>query len=328
MFTSYTRIFGCLLGTISIFWIPANCKGQVVLSHTYAFGDSLTRNEQIHHFFLGKSYEDYGPDPVEGMFKQLSKPGDRLYCYARFGACSDAVLRQIKKYDEARRMGKVPAGTFFSLEAGANNLFASRNLKRISGAAPGEDSDADAIINQIISHIRQGVDILKKTKQATIVVWTVPDVTLTPLMKNDKYELGLGSKELKNIRLHVCRLNGEIKKMQSEGVNILDAHSLLNRLVAGETLAGLFRASDEPLRNSNGVAAVNACAGCCLVALSNYVSEFKRTEQPQELFADFIHPTAKVNKLVTQELVVTLGRMKSNQMSLPNPASDLLVNAE
>lgn len=329
MSTSYTKMLLGILGITSVFWVPTHCKGQVVLAHTYAFGDSLTRNEQLHHFFLGKSYKDYGPDPVEGMFKQLAKPGDRLHCHAQFGACSDAVLRQIKRYDEARRQGKMPAGTFFSLEAGANNLFASMNLKRISGAAPGEDVEADKIVNQIIRDIRQGVKILKQTKNATIVVWTVPDVTLTPLMKNDEYELGLSSKELQNIRLHVCRLNGEIKKLQGESrVNILDAHSLLNRLVAGETFAELFRASDKPLRSSNAVAALDARAGCCLVALSNYVRKFKQTEKPQELFADFIHPTAKVNKLVTRELVVTLRRMEKNQMLAANSATDLLVNAE
>ena len=283
------------------------CSGQVCFKYTYAFGDSLTHNDLVHIFFEGAKFEDYGADPVEGLFNRCSKPGDKLYCYARMAAYSGAILKQVKKYERLRLKGKTPNGTFFSLEAGGNDLLYVHNLKRLASAGPGENARADATIDRIADDIREGIEILKRTPNATIVVWTVPDITITPMVKDNWQNLELNETQLSNVRLHIQRLNREIKKMADDSqVNLLDTHSIFNRLAVESTLDQTGQLLQVSMHQTVRRTAVNFPVIACSLKTVEKVNARPNTKStPVELFADIVHPNAAVNEVVTQELVAT-----------------------
>ena len=290
--------------------VSTKCSGQISFKHTYAFGDSLTHNDHLHIFFEHVQYEDYGADPVEGLFNYCAKPGDKLHCYARLAAYSSAILKQVKKYERLRLKGKTPNGTFFSLEAGGNDLLYVHNLKLLSNARPGENARADATIDRIAGDIREGIEILKRTPNATIVVWTVPDITITPMVKDNWQNLELNETQLSNVRLHIQRLNREIKKMADDSrVNLLDTHSIFNRLAVESTLDQTGQLLQISMHQAVRRTAINFPVIACSVKSVEKVNKRPNTkDNPVELFADIVHPNAAVNEVVTQELVATFAK--------------------
>ena len=306
--SQYFQRFALILSVFAIAMGSSNCVGQISFRHTYAFGDSLTHNDLVHVFFEGVKYQDYGADPIEGLFNQCSQPGDKLHCYARLSAYSCAILKQVKKYERNRSRGKTPRGTFFSLEAGGNDLLYVHNLKRLANSVPGDDKRADAIVDRIVSNIREGVNILKRTPDAKIVVWTVPDITVTPMVKDDCHNLDLNEQQLSNVRLHIHRLNAEIKTLSDEPrVSILDTHAIFNRLAVQSTLHQSNLLVHTTLNDMARRTAVNfPVIACGLKTIAKDKMEFVHQDKPVELFADLIHPNAAVNQIVTQHLVKTL----------------------
>lgn len=320
--------FALILSVFAIAMGSSKCVGQISFKHTYAFGDSLTHNDLVHVFFEGVKYQDYGADPIEGLFNQCSQPGDKLHCYARLSSYSCAILKQVKKYERNRARGKTPNGTFFSLQAGGNDLLYVHNLKRLADSVPGDDKRADAIVDRIVSNIREGVNILKRTPAAKIVVWTVPDITVTPMVKDDWQNLDLNEQQLSNVRLHIHRLNDEIKKLSDEPrVNILDIHAIFNRLVVQSTLHQsnmlLHTTLDDVARRT----AVNfPVIACGLKTVESRQQQLNIEQTPVELFADLIHPNAAVNQVVTQHLVETLA--ETSQPINARPSDSLLASNE
>ncbi|MBL8815497.1 MAG: hypothetical protein JNL58_05675 [Planctomyces sp.] len=214
-----------VLSLLVVFWAfeSTALQAQVRTSQAVSFGDSLTDNEDLDLVF-GTPASIYGADPFEAMFNKASFPGDQLTNYAVLGSTSEQVFQQVQAYAEARKSRLVPRSTLVSIQGGANDFLAPENIAVLASAAPGESRKADAIINRIRQNLVRSVQTIQRVDHAQIVVWTVPDVTLSP------YGLFYlpGDEGAANIRAHINRLNRFIRGMECRrSIAVLDLSSLL-----------------------------------------------------------------------------------------------------
>lgn len=214
-----------VLTLLAVFWAvgSADLYGQLRTQRCVSFGDSLTDNEDLYLIF-GTSASIYGADPFEAMFNKAAYRGDQLTNYAVLGSTSKQVLEQVQSYAKARKAGLIPRATLVSIQGGANDLLDPQNIAILASAAPGESREADAIVNRIRQQLVQSVQTIQRVDRAQIVVWTVPDVTMTP------YGLFYlpGDEGAANISSHINRLNSFIRSMECRrNIAVLDLSSLL-----------------------------------------------------------------------------------------------------
>jgi phospholipase/lecithinase/hemolysin len=250
---------------------------QINTSQVYTFGDSLTDNDYLYLFF-GTPPEIYGADPMQLAFEKAAEPGDQLTNFAVLGSRSYEVLAQVQAYQEGRDAGILPAATLVSLQAGGNDFIdlqnGSTNLILLASAAPGENEVVDQIVKDAKKNLLHCLQILQRGDRPQVVLWTTPDVSLTPYVLS----LGFSSEQLANIRAHSERLNNVLRAISRQSnVALLDSSALLTELtVDPPTVLGV-------------------------------------TIQPTPLFgfgtaqfADPIHPTAVVNGFVANEAILQM----------------------
>lgn len=181
---------------------------QVETHRPSSFGDSLTDNDFLYWIF-NTDPEIYGADPFEAMFDKASRPEDQLNNYAILGSTSADVLQQIKIYAIARLAKTIDRSTLVSIQGGGNDFLDPENLMLLAAAAPGDSDEADSIVNCVRQNLMKSVQTIKTIDRAQVIVWTVPDVTLTPYA----YYIGLDGIAANNVRLHIERLNHFIRGM-------------------------------------------------------------------------------------------------------------------
>jgi phospholipase/lecithinase/hemolysin len=241
---------------------------QVETYRSSSFGDSLTDNDSLYWLF-GTDPAIYGADPFEAMFNKAAGTGDQLANYAILGSTSADVLLQIQAYAAARDANAIQRSTLVSIQAGGNDFLDPENLMFLAAAPPGESDAADAIVNGIRQNLMRSVQAIKKVDEAQVIVWTVPDVTLTPYAQF----IGLGGVAAENVRLHMERLNHFIRGMAHRNqIAVLDISSVLT--------AAIF---NPPV-----------IAG---VPLEYYGVTWA-------IFADPLHPTAVANGITANMLII------------------------
>lgn len=241
---------------------------QVDTHRSSSFGDSLTDNEYLYLYF--DAYPElYGADPFEAMFGKAATSGDQLNNYAVLGSNSADVLLQIKTYAAARAAKTVERSTLVSIQAGGNDFLDPANLMYLAMAAPGESRKADAIVNRIRQNLMKSVQTIKRVDKAQVIVWTVPDVTLTPYWL---FFIDLDDVAAENVRLHIERLNRFIRGMgRRKEIAVLDISSVFTSAIFDPpVIAGV------PLEYFGGLAAI---------------------------FADPLHPTAVANGITANALI-------------------------
>ncbi len=244
---------------------------QVETYRSSSFGDSLTDNDSLYWLF-GTDPAIYGADPFEAMFNKAAGTGDQLANYAILGSTSADVLLQIQAYAAARDANAIERSTLVSIQAGANDFLDPENLAFLAAAPPGESDAADAIVNGIRQNLVRSVQAIKKIDKAQVIVWTVPDVTLTP------YGLYYGPQGIaaENVRLHIERLNHFIRGMNHrKQIAVLDISSILT--------AAIF---NPPV-----------IAGVPLVPPPYFGFSYA-------IFADPLHPTAVSNGITANMLII------------------------
>jgi lysophospholipase L1-like esterase len=178
-----------------ILFLRTAAFGQANLANVVTFGDSLTHNDML-GLFSGSPQDMYGADPMEAVFNKGAAPEDHLARYAIGGSQSDQITLQIGLYQVNRRFGRQDSATLFNLEIGGNDIL--DHIKLLASSAPGTNPSADAVINNLIENILKDLLYLRKIdQQAQFVLWTVPDVLLTPMLW-DSFD----STEMDNIRAH------------------------------------------------------------------------------------------------------------------------------
>jgi len=225
-----TQMFRCLTVVSMVLVSVATGQAQINTTQVYTFGDSLTDNEYLYLFF-GTPPEIYGTDPMELAFDKAAGPGDQLTNFAVLGSRTSEVLDQIEEYERGRAAGEIPAATLVSLQACGNDLIdlqnSSANLFLLASAAPGKNRAADKVIKDATKNLRSSIQLLQRQGRPQIVLWTTPDVSLSPYVLS----LGFTDEQLQNIRAHNSKLNKAIRAMgRRKNIAILDVAELQQAL--------------------------------------------------------------------------------------------------
>ncbi len=273
------QTFRFLTSLLIVLSVVVTGHAQINTSQVYTFGDSLTDNEFVYLFF-GTPPEIYGTDPMELAFEKAAAPGDQLTNFAVLGSRTFEVLEQVMEYQRGRAARILPAATLVSLQAGGNDLIdlqnGSANLFLLASAAPGENRVVDNIVKDAKKNLLTCVQILKRSGRPQIVLWTAPDITLTPYVLS----LGFSSEQLDNIRAHIERLNRFLRAISCQSnIALLDSSALLT----GFTMA-------PPIVMGVSIQPTPAFGFA--------------TAQ----FADPIHPTAVINGFVANEMIFQMNR--------------------
>lgn len=139
-------------------------------------------------------------------------------------------------------------------------------------------------MNRIRQNLMKSVQAIKKVDKAQVIVWTVPDVTLTP------YALYYGPHGVaaQNVRLHIERVNHFIRGMgHRKEIAVLDISSILT--------AAIF---DPPV-----------IAGVELVPPPAFGFSYA-------VFADLLHPTAVSNGITANMLIIQANRTFDDSIPL------------
>jgi phospholipase/lecithinase/hemolysin len=169
----------------------------------------------------------YGKDPIHAVFSRGAASGNELWEYAVAGSESDHLAIQIGVYEGRRELGLQDKATLFSLEIGGNDIVNNDDL--LAAHAPGEDSSADEVMDNIIRNIRNGWKRLRSSHpEAQFVIWTITDTTRAPRLRNS-----LTREEASNIRAHTQRANAYIRSLgQNAPVLVFDLYAVARRLIA------------------------------------------------------------------------------------------------
>jgi len=247
--------------------VPA-AFGQADFTDTVTFGDSLTHNDLL-WLYYGNPPDLYEADPMEAVFDKGAAAGDDLTSYAVAGSESKDVELQIDLYFFNRLIQSQDQATLFGFEIGGNDVLNSIGL--LAANPPGQNPSADAVIDGIIANMKSDLFLLRRThKKARFVVWTIPDVTLTPGLWNS-----LSPGEVANVRAHLERVNTLIRSLDAlPYAVVLDLYTLLEITVANPPVLFGHQLVPPP-------------------AHGDY----------DDLFADEIHPTAVSNALIANAVV-------------------------
>lgn len=260
---------------VSLFLLPSSFGWtQVDTTSSVSFGDSLTDNESLFLLF-GTDPAIYGADPIEAVFDKAAMESDQLTNYAVLGSTSVQVLDQVISYASDRLLGNVPRGTLISMQGGGNDFLTEEVLLALAAVPPGESEFADGIVNEIRGNLMTSLLILRVVdRKASIVLWTVPDVTLTPYVLS----FGLDAESQSNVRLHIERLNRGIRRLaRSRRIAVLDVASVLTAVtIAPPTILGVSLFPTPAFGFATAI------------------------------FADPIHPTAVSNAILANELIERL----------------------
>lgn len=249
--------------------------GDVNLSHVVTFGDSLTDNQTILPRYTGLPPTLYGHDPMQLVFDKNGLPGNELSDYAVAGFTSSNVGLQIDLYQFNIFFGFEQRATLFQLEMGGNDLLNNDSL--LYNNAPGTNGSADRVITNLIRNWRVYAQDLASTarRDARAVVWTIPDITLTP-----RYWQTLSQQQEANLRAHTQRANRFIRSLgRFDNVVVLDLWAILREIVADPPRLGEVQLLGPPHHG-----------------------------ETFHLFADEIHPTAVSNALIANEIIALMNQ--------------------
>lgn len=258
---------------------PQAAAQELDFEHCICFGDSLTNND-----FLGLVYfraqSLYGKDPFEAVFAKARSGGDTLNSYAVAGATSAQLALQIDTYEFLELIFLAPSATLFNIEIGGNDFLDNKSL--LGAHPPGTNANADAVVDRFLNRLEGQLKRLANRKGVELVLWTVPDITITP----DGLAT-LNPTQATNIRGHLKRANDRIRSFRNRPrVAVLDFVPLQRFVVAnppeiqGNTLVPPPSEGDY-----------------------------------DDLHADDVHPTAVANALIANAMIQLLN--DKFQVSIP-----------
>ncbi len=273
---SLRSAFRISLYCICLFTTTNQAFCQTNTTRAYSFGDSLTDNTYAYLFFPDLPLDPtiYGADPFEAVFNKAAVEGDLLEDFAIAGSTSADVLAAVEYYVAARSAGAIEPATLVSVQGGGNDFLTVSNLFALGSAAPGESEAIDQIVDGVKNNLMKAMRLLRKSDQPQIIVWTVPDVTLTPYILS----FGLDATTSANVRAHIERLNNFIRAQGNRpDVAVLDASYVFNAVTF------------QPL-----------------VILNVELFPTPYFGFATAIFADPIHPTAVGNGLLANDLIQSL----------------------
>ena len=207
----------CLLG----FFIISPAFGQTDFTDMVTFGDSLTHNDLL-GWVYGNPQDMYGKDAMESAFSKGASTGDELTNYAVAGSESDHVEIQVYLYEFFKLIGLQDKATLIGFEIGGNDIL--NNIDLLAHAGPGEYPAADAVIDNLLTNMRKDLlRLYQSHPEAQFILWTLPDVTLTPRLWYDLTEI-----EVANVQAHIKRINRSIRSLRrNPSFIVFDLYTLM-----------------------------------------------------------------------------------------------------
>lgn len=261
---------------LTVLILAADGGAQISFSSTVCFGDSLTDNTRVPKKWRVR----YGRDPVELVFNRGKKEGDKLTVLARGGSTSADIGRQFAHYLAMVKARKIPEATLVSYQTGGNDLVFF--MWMLKGKPPGKSRLADLFIKRLIKANKEHLDLATRyVPTAHLLVWTLPDVTLTPALHK------LPADQKKNLRAHVGKVNDALRKRAKASANItlLDLDVIWNRLKNDPPLIAGRKPAFPP-----------------------------RFGDPDCVFADPIHPSAACNAFIANHAIGLLAKKAPRPM--------------
>jgi phospholipase/lecithinase/hemolysin len=262
-------VTGLLFLIVSYTASPSHAAAR--FTRVVTFGDSLTHNDVL-HLRSRLPRKMYGKDPMEAVFRKGMARGEKLRNFAVAGSfaveSSDHPLniaRQVDVYEFLLFIGRQKEATFVSFEIGGNDI-----INDIQFLVSADEPQGERLINDIIADIEDSwLRLRNLLPNAQFLIWTVPDVTLTPKLSD------LSDVEAANVRAHIERVNLFISSLAVDHrVLVFDHYTIMQELVAVPPVV----------------------AGQVLVPPPE-------NGHFNDLFADNRHPTAVSNALVANEMI-------------------------
>ncbi len=215
-----------VLSWVLVLFVAPAAMSQADLSEVVTFGDSLTHNDLLWTYY-GNPKDLYGKDPMEAAWSKGAVSGDTITNYAVAGSESSELDLQVDLFLFLELIGTQDRATLFNVEIGGNDVL--NNINLLATYPPGQNSSADAVIDGIINNLKDALVLLRTTHwDAQFVVWTVPDVTVTPDQWNH-----LDPTQIGNVRAHLERVNSKIRWLDNlPFVVVFDTYNLLQMAVA------------------------------------------------------------------------------------------------
>lgn len=257
-----------MIASVVALGVSSLAQAQANFDQMVTFGDSLTHNDLL-WLVYGSSPDLYGNDPNQAVFNKARLSGDDLDSYAIAGSESDDVVVQIDLYDFSRLIGLQDRATMLGFEIGGNDFLNNDSL--LASAAPGENAQADAVVDNLLGNLRSDlIGLSANHPNVQLIIWTVPDIVITPENWGRFSPTGEA-----NIRAHLERVNRQIRRLDRfSNVVVFDLYAHQQDLLANPPV--LF---DVQLN------------------LPPAYGDF------DDLFADTIHPTAVANALMANEMI-------------------------
>lgn len=211
----------------------------------------------------------YGDDPIQALFNQGPCPDTTLDSYAVAGSESGHLGIQIDLYNVMLLVGTQEKADIIGFEIGGNDILNNDSL--LKSFPPDADENADKIMDDLIANIGNEISsLMSNHPKAKFILWTVPDVTITP----DQSPF-LTPEQMENIRAHTKRVNQFIMTYDVDrDVLVFNIYHLMQLAVA-----------NPPVLRGQKLIPPPAYAG------------------HDHLFADTIHPTAVSNALLANSMI-------------------------
>lgn len=268
------HVFNHILVIVTLLAVSiTNCFAQKAnFSEMVTFGDSLTHNDLL-GLYYGNPQDLYANDPFQCVFNKGASSGNILTNYAIAGSESSDVSLQIDVYEFLKLIGDQGKATLFGFEIGGNDIL--DNISLLAAYPPGQNADADAVIDSIKNNIKSDLLRLANShKGVEFIIWTIPDVTYTP---DQWYNLNETQKQ--NVRAHTERVNRMIRGANNKyrNVVVLDVYNELRIYIENPPVLFGYPLVPPP-------------------AYGDY----------DNMFADEIHPTAVTNAYMANAMIVKI----------------------
>jgi len=257
----------CTLSILLGLLMAMPARAQADFDYMVTFGDSLTHNDLL-WLVYGNPPSLYEDDPNQCVFEKGKASGDELTSYAVGGSEAADVALQVDAYLFLEWLGLESRASIVGYEAGGNDILNNKGILKAN--APGSNPSADAVIDNILANLYSSVKEIYNQLNCQIIIWTIPDVTYTPDLWGQ-----LTQSEIDNLRAHEIRINKKIVRVKNNPLFVV---------------ADLY--SEMPVMITNPP-----------VIFGHQLNPPPRTGHHDDLFADYIHPTAVTNALIANEII-------------------------
>lgn len=218
--------------------------------------------------------------------------GATNYAVAGARAYNDGI--NVNLHDEVARFsndvaGVAAPGALYVMEMGSNDV-----RDALPHYLTGDAAGGDLILGEALASIGGELQALYQMGARHFLIWTVPDISLTPALRRlDEMSntgtaiRGVARALAQGFNTHLALIVGSVESLPGADVKVLDAFQKVDEIVANKAAFGLADVQD-------------AC-------IMPGVAPFKCQVPDEYLFWDGIHPTKAGHAIIANQATIVLG---------------------